>query len=110
MGLPFQPGPSLSNLFDYNNDIPGAGFNFTSYQNEEFNDILTDMGALPGCDPEVRNASYARAQQLMWEEAPYVWLFAGNVMTAAQGNVANFDPIPNNPQWNIDDWVVISDQ
>ncbi|MGB7337650.1 MAG: ABC transporter substrate-binding protein, partial [Phototrophicaceae bacterium] len=110
LGLPFTPGDSLEGLFSVGNDVPGAGFNFTSYQNEEFNDILTDMGALPGCDPEVRNESYARAQQLMWEEAPYVWLFAGNVMTAAQGNVANFDPIPNNPQWNIDDWVVLSDQ
>lgn len=110
LGLPFTPGDSLEGLFSVGNDVPGAGFNYTSYANQEFNDILVEMGALPGCDPEVRNEAYARAQQLMWEDAPYVWLFAGNVMAAAQGNLANYDPIPNNAQWNIDDWVLISDQ
>ncbi|MEM9952028.1 MAG: ABC transporter substrate-binding protein [Chloroflexota bacterium] len=106
LGLPFTPGDSLEGLFGVGNDVPGGGFNYTSYANQEFNAILDEMSALPGCDPATRNEAYAQAQQLLWEDAPYVWLFAGNVMRAAQANLANFDPIPNNYNWNIDDWVV----
>ncbi len=108
LGLPFQPGPSLTNLFGYGVDVPGSGFNFTSYANPEFNDILTEMSAIPGCDPDTRNAAYAEAQRMLWEDAPYVWLYSGNVMAAAQSNLANWDPIlPGNASWNIDDWVVL---
>jgi len=38
------------------------------------------------------------------EEVPYVYLYAGNVMAAAQGNVANWNPYPNTSVWNIDAW------
>ncbi|MGJ3240537.1 MAG: ABC transporter substrate-binding protein [Anaerolineae bacterium] len=109
LGLPFQPGPSLTNLFGVGVDAPGSGFNFTSFQNQEFNDILTEMSALPGCDPDTRNAAYAEAQRILWEEAPYIWLYVGNVMSAAQANLANYDPIPNNVLWNVDDWLLLED-
>ena len=108
MGLPFQPGPSLTNLFGAGVDVPGSGFNFTSYQDPEFNDILTEMSALPGCDAAVRNAAYAEAQYMLWEDAVYVWLYSANVMAAAQADLANWDPVlPGNASWNIDDWVTI---
>lgn len=108
LGLPFLPGSSLSGLFGAEVDQPGSGFNYTSYANPEFNAILKEMASLPGCDPETRNAAYAEAQAMLYEDAPYIFLYAGNVMSAAQGTVQNWDPIPNNTTWNESDWVTIA--
>jgi hypothetical protein len=43
---------------------------------------------------------------MLYEDQPYLWLFAGNVMIAAQANLENFDPLPYNANWNIDSWTV----
>lgn len=114
LGLPFAAGESIRDLFGIGNDIPAGGFNFTSYQNPEMEaliqqaDSLTaaEDGSYGACDETVRNEMYAEAMRMMYENPPYLWLYAGNVMVAAQGNLENFDPLPYNPSWNIDAWTV----
>jgi peptide/nickel transport system substrate-binding protein len=114
LGLPFAAGESITGLFGAGNDIPGGGFNTTSYANQEMEDLINAADSLPAaedgsygaCDETVRNEMYAEAMRLMYENPPYLWLYAGNVMVAAQGSVENFDPLPYSPSWNIDAWTV----
>ena len=112
LGLPFTPDMKWN--FGVAADRPGAGFNTGSYYNAEFEDLLDLANSLPAaedgsyaaCDPDARDLLYAEAQKIVWEEQPYAFLFATNVMNAAQGNVAGWDPLPYNVDWNIDAWSV----
>jgi peptide/nickel transport system substrate-binding protein len=114
LGLPFAAGESITGLFGVGNDIPGAGFNTSSYGNIEMEELIAQAdtlaaaedGSYGACDQTVRNEMYAEAMRLMYENPPYLWLYAGNVMVAAQGSLENFDPLPYNPAWNIDAWTV----
>ncbi|MDQ7025434.1 MAG: ABC transporter substrate-binding protein [Anaerolineae bacterium] len=112
LGLPFTPDMKWN--LGVAADRPGAGFNTGSFYNEEFENVLDMANALPAaddgsygaCDPDQRDQLYARAQQIAWEEQPYLFLFATNVMQAAQGNIDGWDPVPYNVDWNIDAWSV----
>lgn len=114
LGLPFAAGESITGLFGIGNDIPGGGFNFTSFQSEEMENLIKTADTLVGaedgsygaCDETVRNEMYAEAMRIMYDNPPYLWLYATNVMIAAQGNLENFDPLPYNSSWNIDAWTV----
>lgn len=109
LGLPFQPS-GLSELLGAGVDVPGGGFNYPSYVNEEFEAIFEQADSLAGCDPDERNALYAQAQQMVYEDAPYIFLYAANVMTATTSDLQNEDIIPYAERYNIDDWTLISDQ
>ena len=109
LALPFNPGGGLQSFFGVGNDRPGAGFNFVSYQNTELDELVQEADTLPGCDPDARDTLYAEGQKIVWEDLPYLWLYAGNVMVASQGNVEGWDPLPYNPDWNIDAWSVSDD-
>ena len=112
LGLPFTPDMKWN--LGIAADRPGAGFNTGSYYNEEFEDVLDMANALPAaedgsyaaCDPDQRDQLYARAQQIVWEEQPYMFLYASNVMVAAQAELEGWDPLPYNVDWNIDAWSV----
>jgi len=114
MGLPFAAGDSMRPLFFSAADIPTAGFGFSSYQNPEFEALVNQADTLPAaedgsygaCDEAARNELYAEAMRMLYDNPPMLWLFAGNVMAAAQGSVENFDPLPYNVGWNIDAWTV----
>ncbi|MDQ7034302.1 MAG: ABC transporter substrate-binding protein [Anaerolineae bacterium] len=86
LGLPFNAG--AKGLFGVGADIPGSGFNFTSYQNADYERLVDEGDALAGCDPDARDALYVQTQIALWEDLPYVWLFATNTMIAAQPDLA----------------------
>lgn len=102
LGLPVDP--DLSWAYTPEGDIVGAGFAFTSYNNEEFNQLMEEGKTVPGCAVEDRQPVYQRALEILSVDLPYLYLYAGNVMYAAQGDVANFDPYPNFQVWNVDAW------
>jgi peptide/nickel transport system substrate-binding protein len=112
MAIPFDAGSSMLNFYGIGNDSPGAGFNTSSYRSEEMEDLINRADSLPAaedgsygaCDETVRNEMYAEAMRILYENPPYLWLFATNTMIAAQGNVENFDPLPYNAGWNNDAW------
>ncbi|QQK08889.1 glutathione ABC transporter substrate-binding protein [Miniphocaeibacter halophilus] len=58
----------------YSTMIPPTNANSAYFQNEEF-DKLLDEG-LKTADTEKQNELYAKAQKIVWDEAP--WLFLGN--------------------------------
>jgi len=112
LGLPFTAGDSISGLFYAGADIPGSGLNLASYQNQAMEDLVNAANTLPAaedgsygaCDETVRNEMYAEAMRMMYDNPPYLWLFAANVMVAAQGSLENWDPLPYNAAWNITSW------
>lgn len=106
-GLPFDP--NQNSFFGAENDIFGSetyGFNFTSYYNERLEEIWDTINRIEGCDEATRIALAHEAQEIMWEEQPYVWLYALDSVYAAAPNVQGFAPFPNLGQWNIDQWIV----
>jgi len=105
LGLPFDP--EGSSFFGPENDLPGAGFAFTSYYNERLNELWAEATTLPGCDWAERAPLYQEAMQILYDDQPYMWLFAGNVMAAAQPWVEGWDPLPNATTWNQDAWSVL---
>lgn len=106
LGLPYNPGESILGLFGAGNDRVGAGFNMSSVNLPEMERLLREADSLPGCDPEERNARYAEAMQMLTDFQPYLWLYATNVLVAAQPSVEGWDPLPYSPAWNFDAWTV----
>lgn len=95
-------------FFGAANDIygEGYGFNFTSYYNAEFEELGAQVNNVPGCDLDERIAIAHRMQEILYEEQPYIWLYALNSVYAAAPTVQGFAPYPNLGQWNVDAWNV----
>lgn len=106
MPLPADIGSDNRAWFSTGADIVGGGLNIMSYQNAEFDRLLNAGDSLPGCDPDERDALYAEALALWWNDIPWIPLFHSNIMYAVQGDVENFDPYAYSPEWNIDSWVI----
>ncbi len=103
-GYPDDPDPTQ--LFGPGSDVPGSGFNFTSYYNEEYFALMEQARALPGCDQGERAAIYQEMQAIMQPELPYLWLFAIDGMYAARTEVGGFSPFPSQLYWNVDTWTI----
>jgi peptide/nickel transport system substrate-binding protein len=103
--LPFNP--DQTSLFGSHVDIfgEGYGFNFGSWYNAEFEELGNQVNAVEGCDETARKEIAYRMQEIMYEEQPYLWLYALNSLYAANG-IENFDPKPNFGNWNSDAWLV----
>ena len=104
LGLPYDPDGIW--VYGSTSDLVGSGFNTSSYYNAELEDLYEVGKTVTGCAIEDRMEAYVEASKILHEDQPYLYLFAGNVMSAAQPGVENFDPLPYNNRWNIDAWTV----
>jgi len=54
--------------------------------------------------PSERKAAFDRVQQIVWEQAPFIYLVHKNVLTAISPAVQNAVPVALRPQtyWNIE--------
>ena len=110
MGLPADPAVDLQVTFDPANDLPGAGFNTTSFNNERFNEIMdvaNDPAQTNGCDPEVRKEMYLEVFQILRDDVAWFWVGTSIVTRAAQPYLENFDPRLGSTLWNIDAWTIL---
>lgn len=105
-GLPFNP--DQRNFFGADADIFGEqyGFNFGSYQSPRFEELNALVATVPGCATEDVQAIAYEIQELVWEEQPYLWLYALNTVYAVNDQIVGFDPFPLQGIWNIDSWTV----
>ncbi len=55
-------------------------------------------------DPKKRKASFDQVQEIVWEEAPFVYLVYKNSLSAIAMSVRNASPVPLRPQtfWNAE--------
>jgi len=104
--LPFDA--DQRGFFGVQNDIygEGYGFNFGSWFNPRFEELGALVNTVEGCDLQERIEIAWEMQEIMWDEQPYLWLYALNSVYAAAPQVNGFAPFPNFGQWNIDTWVV----
>ena len=104
--LPFEP--DQRSFFGASNDLfgEGYGFNFPSYYNARFEELGEKVATLPGCNEEERIAAAQEMTKILWEDQPYLWLYARNSLYAAAPNVQGFQPYPDQGTWNIDAWNV----
>ena len=111
-GVPFDPDQRW--LFGADVDIPGLGtdqygFNFGSWTNDEFEalgEYMKEGAVADGCDPELIQEAAWRSQEILWEEQPYLFLYAQNAAYIVNDAVDGFDPLPAAGAWNLDSWVV----
>ncbi len=66
-------------------------------------DRLVQAQASAG-DPRKRKAFFDKVQEIVWEEAPFIYLVNKNALSAVSPAVANVTPVVLRPQtyWNID--------
>ncbi len=105
--LPFNP--DQRDFFGAENDYPStesAGFNFGSWYNAEFEELSEFILTAPGCDQAAIMEAAARVQEIMYEEQPYLWLYAFNSSYAVNSTVDGFEPYANYGWWNMDSWAV----
>jgi peptide/nickel transport system substrate-binding protein len=107
--LSYPPDPDQQQIFSREADVPGGGFNFGSYHNDEFME-LNNQGRLfestNGCDLTARADYYKQMQELILEDQPYIFIAQGRNMYAAGGNVGNWGPIANQPFFNVEEWAI----
>jgi peptide/nickel transport system substrate-binding protein len=76
----------------HSSEIP-PGFNGAFYQNPEVDALLDAARTNP--DPAAREAAYAEAIEIIWNDAPWLFLYSEVQLTAIRTNVEGFVVHPN---------------
>lgn len=96
--------PGNSPFWHSQADIPGAGFNFTSFHSDEVDSWLESATRLPGCDLNSRSALYEQVQQRIASELPYVLLAVQESAWAYQSRWQGISPGPWDIGYNVASW------
>jgi peptide/nickel transport system substrate-binding protein len=70
----------------------GAAGNRTFYSNDRVDELLD--AARVSADPDVREAAYKEAQEIIREEAPWIFTWTGENLTGTRSNVKGFTQHP----------------
>lgn len=98
--------PEDTSSWCYRYDEPGAGYAFTSYHNDEVNDLLLEARSIPGCSIEERGERYKRVQEILHEEVPYVFLYVPIDNSPQNARMNNYEPGPWDIDWNANTWYL----
>ncbi|MEM6281089.1 MAG: peptide ABC transporter substrate-binding protein [Chloroflexota bacterium] len=106
VGYPYDPERTFA-TFATERDLPNEfDSNFTSYSNPRVDELLTQASTQLCADVEAQAAAYREVQSIMAAELPVVPLFAPHRLHVASNRVRNFNPYPEDPLWNLTEWVV----
>lgn len=78
--------------------------NAVAYINPEVEQLFKEGGAT--YDTEVRKEKYGRVQQIIAEEAPYIFLYYQKAWSGQNNRVRGIDPRPLGVVWNSEDWYL----
>lgn len=96
--------PDDENLWSSEYDVVGSGFNNTSYQNPEIEELLKQGYSVPGCKPEDRAPIYKEIQQIIHDDVPYIFLNGRIGNDFYSKNWGNVDPQTWSFKWNMHTW------
>jgi len=84
----------MTSLFESNpsRSEPPKVWNFTWYTNPKVDTLLNEADAT--VNQASRNSLLAQAQRIVWNDAPYVWLYAENVIVAKRKTVKDVQVLP----------------
>ncbi len=79
----------------------GAAGNRTFYANDRVDELLQE--ARRSADPDVRETAYMEVQEIVRDEAPWLFLNTGEDRTGLRANVSGFrnHPAGHHPLWNV---------
>lgn len=100
--------PDDVGLWEYRFDAVGSGFNFTSYYSEEMENLGLAAKTLPGCDQAERAEYYYQIQELLHNDAPYVFLYNPLANTVWNTRLVNVDPGAWSVYHNVEDWYMLT--
>ena len=104
--LDVNPEPDDSNFLSYTEDTVGLGFNFASYYNEIAEENLTRGRSMVGCAAADRATFYQANQELIYQDIPYIPLYAPLVNVVWSTRLQNFQPSGWNLFANVHEWYV----
>jgi peptide/nickel transport system substrate-binding protein len=81
--------------------------NSVAYVNKEVEQLFKEGGAT--YDNDVRREKYGEVQQIIAEEAPYIFLYYQKTWSGQNKRVQGIDPRPLGIGWNSDDWYLQED-
>lgn len=93
-------------IFSAKNDVLDSGWNISSYNNPEVEELLWQARTVSGCNLDARRKLYFEAQRILQADQAFVWLFAENNSYAIHSSVQNFEPIVGMPLVNLPEWLV----
>ena len=88
------------------NDIPGSGFNITSYVNPEMDELLKQGRSLAGCPAEERAAIYRQIQQLAHDDVAHDYTVGTNQVWVMNNRVTGYTPGPWNSYVDVQTWGI----
>ncbi|MBN1935601.1 MAG: hypothetical protein JW934_13115 [Anaerolineae bacterium] len=101
--------PDNETLFFAKYDVPGGGFNFTSFYRPDYEPMELEAKTVEGCAYEDRGAIYKEIQEIFYDEVPYVFLYATRAITAINDRIGNVNPAPWSTLYNVHEWYIIGD-
>ena len=105
--LDVNPEPDNSSFLSYGQDTVGVGFNFASYYNEAVEANLVNGRTVPGCAAADRTTFYQDNQVILYQEIPYIPLYAPLVNVVWNTSLINFQPNAWNLYGNVQEWYII---
>lgn len=107
-GTPPDPNAITEAILKSSNDVPGSGFNMTSYVNERVDELI-DLGkTTPGCSVEDRAPIYYELQEIVQDEVAYDFSVGVNQINVFNNRVKDLAPGPwsGNSIWNLEQWTI----
>ncbi len=98
--------PDNETLFFAKYDVPGGGFNFTSFYRPDYEPMELEAKTVEGCTYEDRGEIYKEIQEIFYDEVPYVFLYATRAITAINDRIGNVNPAPWSTLYNIHEWYI----
>jgi peptide/nickel transport system substrate-binding protein len=100
--------PNDINFWSSEFDVVGSGFNNTSFQSAEIEELLVQGYSVPGCANEERAPIYQQIQQIIHEQVPYIFLRARVGILGYRNSWEGIDPQPWSIYYNVHEWSQVS--
>ena len=98
-----------SSLFWGKYDVPGGGLNMCSFYRPDYEEMSFEAKTVEGCSYEERGAIYKETQEILYDEQPYIYLYAGRTIYCINNRFGNVNPGPWSQTHNIHEWYVKSE-
>ena len=103
LGWSMGPEPDQYNFWHSSQTGP-TQFNFVSYFNDEVDDLL-EKGRVT-IDQDARKQIYYRLQEVIVDDAPYIWLYSPYALAAVRNSIHGISVAPAGIEYNFQDWWI----
>jgi peptide/nickel transport system substrate-binding protein len=102
----YDEGMHQDSLFFARYDVPGQGWNFVSFYQPDYEELVVQAMTVPGCSYEDRAALYRQVQETLYDEQPYIWLYSPPRLLAVHQRIEGIDPGPWSTWHNVHEWYI----